>query len=94
MAISQNNQWVALDQQIYQFDGGKLTFFQDVGYCWDVELSAEGDFFFCYDELDHYLRIYKNEPFPTWAKVVIAIASVCLLLSLFLCVFCYRKHKQ
>ena len=121
IAIAQNNSWVALDQFIYRFDGGTLDFFQDVGICWDVEFSAECDFFFCSED---ELRIYKNgfpkekereegegegggegegeegegegeEGFPTWAIVVIVIASVCFC-SIFIGsgVFCYRKQRQ
>ena len=34
ITISQNNQWVAIDNEIYQFDGGTLIFFQDFDvYC-------------------------------------------------------------
>ena len=100
IAIAQNNLWVASNEYIYQFDGGTLTFFQDVGYCYNVEFSAEGDFFFCSDPYDDELRIYKNnftkeEGFPTWAIVVTVIASVCLC-SIFIAlgVFYYRKQRQ
>ena len=91
LAISRNNRWVAVGAVIYQFDGGTLTFFQEVGDCYDVKLSAEGDFIFCYDR-PYELVIYKHssEILPDWAIAVIPIASVCLILIV-CSVFCIRR---